>query len=129
MSGGRNDSLRNFTNHSMDRSQRMFDLGLPYAQAASGMARQAVDAGGEPGYMGAALDAAQANALDAGYLQESAAGPKGALAPETYGSKMARLVAGSETTRTNAKVQGVLDALGFMTGHAKIGRASCRERV
>lgn len=117
----------------MRRSDAAFNMGLPLFQKGIGMAQSVINEGGEPAFLGRALDNAQANAKDATYLNDTAEqvaaifGRKGAvaggntgqaLAPENLGAKLARLIAGSETSRAQARVGQMLDAAGVGIGQA-----------
>lgn len=131
MGGSRSNQAAGFSRDSMTRSKEMFSAGLPLFQKGVGMAQQAFAAGGEPEYMSRALDGALANAQDASHLQANqdasslafqaktpiAGGNTSmALQPESYGAKMARLVAESSVGRQNSRMSQMLDAAGVMAG-------------
>lgn len=131
--GGRSGTAERFAETSMKRSDKAFNMGLPMFQRGVGMAQSVLSQGGEPAFLGRALDNAQANAQDATYLNDTAEavaaifGRKGtvaggntgqALTPESLGAKLARVVAGSETSRVQARVGQMFDAAGVGIGQA-----------
>lgn len=133
MGGGQSAVAERFSEQSLKRSDRAFNMGLPMFQRGLGMAQGAIAQGGEPAYLTRALDNAQANAQDATYLGDSSEavaaifGQKGtvaggntgqALTPETLGAKMARLIAGSETSRVQGRIGQIMDAAGVGIGQA-----------
>lgn len=133
MGGSKQGASRGFTQDSLNRSARAFSTGFPLLQKGMGMAQQAINLGGEPVYMGQAIEGATANAQDAAFLtarqqeQGFASGARplaaggnlsAALSPESYGAKMAQIVANSGVSRQNARIGNLLDAAGVGIGQA-----------
>lgn len=127
----------------MGRSQRAFDTGLPFLQRGMGMANSAIAAGGEPAFMGRALDASLANAQDATMLEAQAqdagmvAQNKGVVAggnvrrtlnPESVGAKMAQLVAQAGAGRQASRIGQIFEAAGVSLGGAG-GAADAQTRA
>lgn len=133
MGGSKQGASEDFAKANMVRSQRAFDTGLPLLERGMGRSMQAIAAGGEPAFMGRAIDAATANAQDAAFLttREQARGPEAigsrlaaggngaaGIGGESYGAKMAQIIANSGISRQRARIGQLLDAGGTAIGQA-----------
>lgn len=130
MGGSRSNSADRFARSSMDRSTKMFNTAFPLFEKGMGMATAATRTGESP-FMKAALDAAQANAMDSAAIQAQAQGDAGelgekgaiafgntgrALSGEDLGAKLAQFIRGSQSQRQTARISQILDAAGVGVG-------------
>ncbi len=131
MSGARGSNALGFAEQSLRQSANIYDTGFPLFQKGLGMSRAAVKAGGEPRFLGSALDRAQADAMDAAVLQAQGQADAGelatkggiaggntglALSGQDVGAKLAQFLRGSQTQRQNARISQILDAAGVSIG-------------
>jgi len=120
-----------------------FESGFPLLKRGMGLANSAIQQGGEPAYMGAALDASLANAQDVTMMDAQAqqagltAQNKGIVAggnnrqilnPESVGAKMAQLVAQSGAGRQSNRIAQIFEAAGVSLGGAG-GAADAQTRA